>query len=73
MPEMKEKYDAYNIPKIISCGKSTESGKEYILSEDGKVDRKKSKRIPNRKSGLFGWLFEIEDNGEINIEIEVFT
>ncbi len=67
-----EDEDAYDIPKILSCGKSTESSSEFILSKNGKVDKKKSKKIPNRKSGLLGWLIEIEDNGEVNVDTEVF-
>lgn len=65
--------DAYNIPKILSCGKSTENGKEYILSEDGTVDSKKSRKNPDRKLGFFGWYIEIEDNGDVKVEIEVFN
>lgn len=67
-----DREDAYNIPKILSCGKSTENGNEYILSENGEVDMKESRRIPNRKSGLFGWFIEIDDDGNIKVEIEVF-
>ncbi len=65
--------DTYEIPNILSCGKSTENGTEHILSENGEIDIKKSNENEKRKFGLFGWLIEIEDNGEINVEIEVFT
>ena len=68
-----EDEDAYDISKILSCGKSTESGSEFILTKEGEVDKRKTKNKKDRKSGLLGWLIEIDDEGNIKEEIEVLS
>ncbi len=54
--------EKYRIPIILSSGKSTEIGKEYAVSNEGKAD--KSNVLAE---GLLGRMIEINKDGTINV------